>query len=457
MIKYISISIVLIISFFCVPDNFSWNFNLFCFILFLVLFYFLNNDSQDNNYFNFNVLFSISFLFTSFIYPIFFFLKNTYDIPFFVYGFNEKIINKSTILALIGYNFYCFGAFFAIRHRVEYFAKELKYKNSINIFILYFLFFLFLYQVGFTNLIFSNYGGTNTWGSGAKYTFFILLAFLWVTIIIELNNNKKESIWATILSLNKFLLFFICLYCIFFLIVGNRANVISLLIIILGYISLHIKPMSKKTMFLIILIGFFSLSILSLLRTSKDDLNKDFLAGRNNSIQSVLRFGSDLMISNYTLYLLVDDADNNGYTYGHTMAGPIMGTFPFLISSYLSVSNDAEENLTSSLYITKKTLGNSEIGLGTNIVGDLYLSFGLLGVCIGLYLLGWFVNRMRVSAKSRALLVNIIYLSLLSWSVMLPRAEYFVYLRGLIWAVLLFLIIYNLQKSQRKISVINQK
>ncbi|MEA4967839.1 MAG: O-antigen polysaccharide polymerase Wzy [Bacteroidaceae bacterium] len=441
MIKYILILAISLITFFNTPPDYSWKLNTFALALFILLFLFLYKDSKDKNQFNFNILFSISFLFTSFIYPVFFFLTNTYDIPFFVYGFNKEVINKSTMIALIGYNLYCIGAFNALKTKRKFTFKNKKYYNKINILIVYILFFLFLSQVGALNLLKSYYGGTNTWGGISRYIFFILIAFLWVTVIIELNNKQEQTIIRTILKMNKWLLCLILLYCSFFLIVGNRANILSLLIIIVGYLTMHVRKMNTKVLSLIILTGFFLLSLLSLFRINKDNLSEDIWRNRSGSAQSILSLGSDLMISNYTLYLLVDDANMNGYTYGHTMVGPILGVFPFMMSSYINISGDKEENLTSSLYITEKTLGNQDVGLGTNIVGDLYLSFGLPGVCIGLYLLGLFVNRMRIYASTRKLSYNIVYLIMLSWSIMLPRAEYFVYLRGLTWAIGVFLII----------------
>ena len=104
----------------------------------------------------------------------------------------------------------------------------------------------------------------------------------------------------------------------------------------------------------------------------------------------------------------------------------------------------------SALITTKDTFGKvGNWGLGTNIVADVYLAFGILGVIILFLVMGYYVNRFRVNS-GQSTITLVCYTILLSYAVYLPRAEYFYFFRYFVWCIILLYITLRLQKIKTK-------
>src|SRR5690606_7865909 len=89
-------------------------------------------------------------------------------------------------------------------------------------------------------------------------------------------------------------------------------------------------------------------------------------------------------------------------------------------------------------FVTYLGFGNNPpYGLGTNLIGGLYLSFGLIGVVVIMFLFGRFVA--FVDSKSNTSFIYLfIYLVLLSYAISLPRTELLSPLRMIIWGSIIY-------------------
>mgnify|MGYP003400972338 FL=1 len=95
---------LLIISIFIyliVPENYTLSYNIYYLIIFVLSVFII--FTHEKNYFTFEYLFTISFFFIYYCYPVFIYPINKSRFFLFNYGFNSNVINKCTGLSTIGY------------------------------------------------------------------------------------------------------------------------------------------------------------------------------------------------------------------------------------------------------------------------------------------------------------------------------------------------------------------
>ncbi len=149
----------------------------------------------------------------------------------------------------------------------------------------------------------------------------------------------------------------------------------------------------------------------------------------------------DLVVNNRNTFIAVDYVDKNGITWGVSMLSNVVAPIPFLQQIIYNVFNLTPDMGASSLLITKLTLGNvGSLGMGTNIIADLYIAFGVGGVVIMMFVLGYFISYLLGMVKKNSYAL-IAYAIMISYSVYLVRAEYFFFLRSLLWCMILMNIV----------------
>jgi membrane-anchored protein YejM (alkaline phosphatase superfamily) len=108
------------------------------------------------------------------------------------------------------------------------------------------------------------------------------------------------------------------------------------------------------------------------------------------------------------------------------------------------------ELLTDYTHSRAGTPDNFQIGLGTTIVADIYLAFGLVGILLLMYFMGYMVNRWLVKSRQLNYYSIIILCAVLGNSIFLVRAGYFHAFRFMVWAVVLASINILLQRKWRR-------
>ncbi len=133
------------------------------------------------------------------------------------------------------------------------------------------------------------------------------------------------------------------------------------------------------------------------------------------------------------LYSLISYAEHNGYTYFSTQLG-IFSFIPFAQSFIVNVFDVGLHNLTSADFNSYLTFGSvaGELGLGTNMVSDIYLSFGLIGVVVIFYLFGIYLQYCK-SNSINSIYCFIAYSVMVSDSVFIVRGSVFEIVKLLIW------------------------
>lgn len=90
----------------------------------------------------------------------------------------------------------------------------------------------------------------------------------------------------------------------------------------------------------------------------------------------------DLIVNNRNLYDAYSLVHTNGIV-PTVLIGPILAAIPMGQSLFCLLTGTPDNEMRSSLYITIEHFGsNPPIGLGTNIVGDVYIGGGIIAVII---------------------------------------------------------------------------
>lgn len=455
MIVTVIFFILSVILYFISPSIYSQQYNIILLIVFLLSSFNYILYTFDSNYFNFHIIFIISFFFVNFVYPVFLYPQNPLYFPVYKLRFNHDIITKATSLALLGINSYFFGGIIVKKEKISliprfhmYSIKSIKYFLTL----ISLVFFLSVLLDSWDGIILGKFGST-----GIKNQF--LLALFQISfelaIIFEVLSKKdlyKGSIIKFIVSLDKILMTIGILFVFLYFRVGDRGPIIQLFLVIFTLFTIYVKRLSFKAFIIIVFFGMFTLTLVSYARTKDENLLKkensfsDYVDRglKKMNFTSFFDVGMDLIVNNRNLYFGMDYADKNGYNYGKNMFHYLFAPFPKIPMIMTSLFFDSTPTQLSTGYIiTIETLGpKATYGLGTNIIVDVYMAFGSLGVILFMFFLGYFVRYLQVkSMSSKSVFFFILYLIMISFSVYCPRAPFFEPFRFLAWSFIFVLFI----------------
>lgn len=424
--------LMLIISgvlFVCAPEQYSFN---FCFLLhnlFIAEAIILFVIDKKNEKVGFNLLFSISYFFTSFAYPIYIYPINP-SYSLFAFPFDTDVITRCTALALFAYSSYAFGYV----RRLKY-CNQLSFQLSIRTISLVRYELLFVVYV----IMFILCGGGDYYEDryvrsqmSVNYVVQYLMVFFNSIVIVFscfIFLIKRSSYVKSI---------YVLLILVAILLMSYGTRTVPLIIVSALFIIYNIKHnINLKYVLGGIVIGTFLLSFIGATR------NGD-VADHSQSQIGVIEIFSDLVINNRNLYVLYDFVEKNTYTFGLSLVGPLLSPVPFAQSLFGNVTGVPAYLLDSASFSTFLQFGASPpMGLGTHIVGDVYLAFGLLGVLMLFYLLGHFVVYSRTQMRRGSVLYMVIYLVLASDAIFMCRASFFDAFRTLIWTPLFIMLLFR--------------
>lgn len=399
------------------------------------LFFFLFDETIKRVGIGFEFFFFFAFFMANFIYPIFYFNDNP-NVSLFSFSFNENIITKSTSLALVGYSFYILGA---TNYKKVNLLSNLNLKNNNTLgggyIVLTLMFYLMYVFFGGLELLTGVYKGEADIEevSLSSYTYVIFeILILTLTWLFFLLNNRALKIASMILIFSVI---------VGMLLTGSRNLSVAILLIIFCGITRYIVKVPKIIVLILIFIGASIMYFIQLLRSFGGRGDADLAINAFNESSSFFDPFLDLIINNRNLYVLVDFVDNFNYVYFYNILTSLFG---FLPSTQIIISLF---NIPSYFFSGKFTTflefgSNSTFGLGTNMVGEAYLSLGLVGVVLVFFLIGRVVRFFRNGSFTNSY-YSLAYFILISQSVFMVRMDYLFWSRKLIWALLFFFLIYQ--------------
>jgi oligosaccharide repeat unit polymerase len=446
LITNIFFCVVSIVLFVFTPDGYSYEFCSLIAGLFLFhsIAYFSLDDKKNLVCFEF--FFAISFGLVNFVYPIVYFQHNPH-VSIFNYPFNNSIINKSTIVAYVGYCFFLLGTTKLInQNRTLETERPFKVgKSSVEIlFILTIVSFVLYITFGGLEAIRKVYSGNENIKQVGVYSYFNNLFIISFSLFSLFLFKLRKSHYL-------FYLPFVFIFCLLILSTGSRIQVLSIGLIIIVSYSNNVKRISPLKLLLAIFIGVLLLFAVVNLRKfnfaqGKWDISMLFKI----RLYSFFDIFLDLIINNRNLYVLVDYIEKSDFTYMRSMLVDIFSPIPgsaIWLASKLSVPS---ELITAGEMPTYLQFGkNNSWGLGTNMIGEAYLAFGICGVLGFCFLLGH-VIKLTYYASRKNIYAYVVYYLFISHAVAYPRGPIILDPRLIVWSLILVYFTLLLTKSRNK-------
>lgn len=423
---------VAFVIFILTPKKYDFSFNLLCssvywgsIAIYLVI-------KKKKNYFDFENLFFITYFFVTLFYIVSIYEINPRIFFMFNFAFNRNDLPLAASLAVLGMNSFLFGSLLVSdKIYVQKSFKNLKTKKLYIVSLI--LFFLYFLTGGYQKLQ-ANYSGDVIEEGGVSSYFVVFMpAFLFSGIIIDYYNLKQSGDGKfSLKKLNKFGVIIASFICFALIATGSRTIPLQIILLYVGLYALLFRPIGLLKFLGFVFLGLTIMSIVRVVRGSiVDDTDFNF-----NELTM------DLIINNRNTFAAIDIVRRNGFSYGESMLSPILAAFPLAQQLFIYAFDLDANAMASSLVITKDSLGVVEhFGLGTNIIADLYMAFGAPGVIILMIILGYLVNKSKININNIYYLV--FYSILLSYAIYLVRAEYFFFLRYLVWSLIIVFIVKN--------------
>lgn len=151
-------------------------------------------------------------------------------------------------------------------------------------------------------------------------------------------------------------------------------------------------------------------------------------------------------------HVAINDIQNKGksFHFGAFHICYVLQTIPFLGSIIIDSLNIPTINRSSSLYITTSFYGKDfTSGLGTSLIADYYLEFGVLGILLEFLILGYVFSKIDIYFNKYPsnivpwwIIILILYFS--ATSISIPRGYIFATVRTIVYLFLYYFIIRNI-------------
>lgn len=425
------------------PNNYSFSYCLWCHNLFLATAAFVLISDFKNEKVGFNLLFTVSFFFTNFVYPIYIYpVAPSYSL--FQFSFNEHVITKCTALAQVAYATYSIG-FLWKKHNptndtgFQHFPSisNDKYYKSELVICLFVIVFILLGGLEYFEDRYLRGDMSSNLLVQYMMILFIPIIILYASLIYLCKNHRQ------IIRIHLILL------AITLILLSSGTRTFPLIILAcLFIIFCQRHKVSFTFVLLCVIIGVFLMSYVG------DARSTGVFAMGEAAIVSQ-QFGliekfSDLFICNRNLYSLYDFVNSHSCTYGLSMISCLLSPIPFAQGIFQKIFGIPTYMLSSANFSTYLEFGvNPPLGLGSNIVGDVYLAFGNIGILVLFFSLGQFVWFVRKRMNQGSYMYLLIYLIISSDAIYMCRAAFFDALKNILWT-LLFARLFILKKSNNE-------
>jgi oligosaccharide repeat unit polymerase len=392
------------------------------FISVIISTYLYFKHSKKVNYLDFDTIFIIILLIVGYAYPVFLFDTNYPFIFFFGMDFSLDNLVSGTIIYTIGVQSYFLGSL-SVKKRNHIFSSN-KINTlylSITVLVLSFLFILVGGYSYFQNM-YKNVGQVEVGPVGQVMA--LLSSFSIVTIASEFYNIKTCNNY----KIKKIAIISILTISVIMLIAGNRTFASQLLLPIIVLYAVFKKNIGFIGIVIFVVVSIFAMYFIQLNRSGHS-------IGLSSDVVFVVK---DLVIPARNNYICIEYVDKYGYTYGKNMGGGLIGVIPSLERILVTYFDVNPRTFGSAEIFTDYTLGTSPtVGLGTTIIADIYLSFGVSGIIVLMYLLGYFSKSIYLRAIQLDYYSIIAYAAITSFSVYWVRTTYTHPLRLLLWCLLI--------------------
>ena len=391
---------------------------------------------RRNNIFCFELLFSLSFFICSFLYP--FISSQLSDFRANIFVEDANIQRKSFIIAFLGYLFYLLGL--SLHKNPEKVSNQnwsfdegiVFFANVICSFIL-----ILFYVKGGANLLtlYSNtYSeGESRLGEWGEFLIYAMYAYTVSFIIVfQARKTRTDSFYSFLCSLPLHFYLNSAFLLIPLFVSGYRSNFVQLFIPMIVLYSMSIKRIKGIHLILLLLGGVVILQIIGFTRNG-EELNTEQL--------ETMDYLRDFIGPNGALSFLINYADHHGITEGSNYLLPVLSIIPYLQTVFSIFINFDNLATSSSVFYTQSF--DSSSGLGTNIIGDLYYTFGPFGVVVLMFFMGLILRKFYFFKTPIGLTMLLVFTGNALFA---PRVEYVYIIRSIGFSGLLMLFLLTVSK-----------
>ncbi len=425
-------TVAAIVLYLYTPESYSYELCYGCFLLFCVDAFIVYKHSCKHTIVNFEFFFTVAFAFVNYVYPIVFYQVDPY-FSLFGLSFPENYINRGTVMATIAYSCLSLGFIKYPNRGYSIYSSNYGFGGNKD-FVLYTIFLLVIMDIALFGVAMSG-GSVEDWGLGGEIRG-IVDVFVYYTIFRQLFLNRGNNITRAVKT-NKLFWALLAGYVIFATLTGNRGILIRVGSLILLLYAILYHQIRKSVLAIIMISGIGVMFVIGAIRDSGSVKN-----AVDNST-SVLSVGRDLTINNRSLFVLMEYADHKGFTYGQNFLSHLLSPIPYAQSTFLKISGWKLRDISSGTLVTddffENTATNIErYGLGTNLIGDVYLAFGLFGVIALFYFLGVVISKVSYKAQIGSPVYLLVYSLLFITAIIWTREAYFKPLQMVLWCLALY-------------------
>lgn len=388
-----------------------------------------------SNKLGFEFFFFVAFFFVNFSYPIFYYESDP-NYGFFWMKWNRLVISRATAIAYMGYAFYMLGLTKWFRMQRTEPTTSMIHINRNQ-----YLCFFGIMVVSFAcYMVFGGwqamrdvYAGSGNIKDVGIYSYFnVIFALSAYLVAMFVFRLPRSSWWFYLLTIG------ICL--ILVLSTGSRSMSLAIVLILLIGWNNNVRRFRLGEIAAITLLGVLSLFLIVELRGADDWLNQL----RHLQVKRLPDIFFDLTINGRNLYVLVDYGEHHAFTHLHGMLIDIATPIPGMAKHIVEWTGEPYEMLCAQDLTTYLYMGpNASWGLGCNMIGDAFRSFGYAGVAVSMFCIGWAVKETYYASSQNVYAYTIYYL-LVSYSVFYTRAPILFPMRVLLWTLLIVWVVYTL-------------
>ena len=455
VIIYIFFLIILIIQYLYVQIKPDFELITSCLILVLFLtfsFFKIKDRLFKRQFFKHSYFIVFGYLIVHFQYYIDLILDNS-DLSNKYIWVNFNVLNKTIIISTIGITCFFIGylSFKKNKKNDKQRVKE-NIQNTTYLKILA-LMFLILYFYWANPLYFFGNNGILELGNAASY---IIVLFEVCTLAILMQNvrnlkNKGQLNLTFIKYLRSHGILMnslIGVYLLSVMLSGDRGPILVFtLAIVANYFYLTGNKLNFMKASLLILLGAIILTTLGNIRaiSGNESFYEKTLAVFKSNTENRFKENSffpptqNLATSIRSLHHAIDYVPNyHDYLYGRFQFQQITSTVPYFSNLNLLIfSNNHWKYNGSENFISWKNQGEFPYsGDGTTVVADFYLDFGVFGVILGMFLIGYltrYSELLMYQDSNCSYFQHAFFLVLLCFSFYLSRSSAMILLKTILW------------------------
>ena len=407
--------------------------------------FFLTNKRK--HWLGFEFFFALSFFLVNFVYPVFYAPTERIYWSFFSFPFNDNFVTRSTALAYFGYAWYMLGATRILQLNREE-PSEPTFTITFQQYIWFFgitivAWLLYIVTGGWAALQSVYAEGTNLRDVGIYSYFnniFTIGCYLMAIFVFRL---PKQQWWFYLLVILSFMLILLS--------AGSRQLTVGLTLILVVNISMYVYHLKWWQVAIIVAGGSIVLFLVMVLRGEGLDYGAWQQKLAHTKLEEFWDIYEDLIINDVNLFSLFGWAQENNPTWLQGMTLDICSPIPGL-GGYVAAHSDLPPqmlhggDLPSYLLLGPKATW----GTGTNMIGEAYRSFGIVGTAIAMFLIGLWVKESYYRAKDNVYWY-LMYFLLVGHALIYPRAPLLFDPRLVTWSLLLLLIVMTITTHMTQI------